>query len=66
MAAYVSEYNDVMPHSALGCATPLEVVTGRWTSESRNAMEAQQRQAVATRQATNRALACLSCVPGLT
>jgi len=58
---YVREHNDVIPHSALAGATPLEVVTRRWTSEARDALIVQQRVAIENRMASNRSIWCTTC-----
>ena len=61
VAYYTNEHNDVMPHSAHRGATPLEMVTQRWSAEARQNLFNQQVEAVAARLSFNRNLRCGSC-----
>lgn len=58
---YLNEHNCVLPHSALGGATPFEVVTGLWTVEARRSLALAMSKNAAARLELNRAMTCGVC-----
>ena len=61
VAYYIKEHNEVIPHSALRGATPLEAVTGRWNDQARVAMKMAEQAAACVRLNVNRASGCGVC-----
>ena len=62
---YLVQHNDVMPHSALRGATPLEAITGLWSDASVLELQTKHSAAATARIETNLKSACLICEPSL-
>ena len=60
-AYYIKEHNEVITHSALRGATPLEAVTGRWSDEASVAMKMAEHACACVRFYVNRASGCGVC-----
>jgi len=62
---YLVQHNDVMPHSALRGATPLEAITDLWSDTSVLELRTKHSAAATARIETNLKSACLICEPSL-
>ena len=60
-AQYISDHNEMIPHSALGGATPREVFHGKWTEEESKRLKERGRAARNARMKENRVAECQRC-----
>jgi len=58
---YLTESNNMIPHSALRGATPYEVITQSWTDDKINAIAEEARKARSQRLKANRSAKCQIC-----
>ena len=58
----INEFNDHVPHSALGGATPLQVASGSWSDEQVISLKESTQKARKQRIQTNRNLHCGVCL----
>ena len=58
---YLNEYSEVIPHSALKGATPMEVYMSRWGEVERIKIAEESEQAKQSRKVMNLASSCKSC-----
>ena len=58
----INEFNDHVPHSALGGATPLQVASGSWSDEQIISLKESTQKARKQRIQTNRNLYCKVCL----
>lgn len=59
---YLTESNNVIPHSALQGATPEQVITGQWTAARILELQARVSKARQDRIDANRQFRCLPCL----
>ena len=58
----ITEFNDHVPHTALGGATPLQVASGSWRDEQITDLKENTQKAREQRIQTNRNLHCRVCL----
>ncbi|MGE0174042.1 MAG: hypothetical protein AB7T49_14690 [Oligoflexales bacterium] len=58
---YCHQHNETIPQNVLGGGTPIELFTGKWTSEEQLTMQCRVVEARASRRTVNLAMACGAC-----